>query len=126
METFLIYYTYVAQAFLGFYLFSVVFGLLFAFLGVRLLPTVYLMRNAESFDQLINTLLGGDIDETITSRAGKGRLDGKFFWTLLANFLDMIDKDHCYKYIEWDEGRTKTNPSYKARLIAEWRKQYKG
>lgn len=46
-------------------------------------------------DEIGNTLTGGSPNETISSRAGKGRQEGKWFWTILANLLDRIQAGHC-------------------------------
>ena len=43
-------------------------------------------------------------DETISSRAGKARLAGKRWGCILCRLLDKIDKQHCEKNIEKDEG----------------------
>lgn len=54
-------------------------------------------------DQAANTVLGGDPDETISSRAAKRQHEQK--WAcLLCRFLHWIDKNHCPKSIELDEG----------------------
>lgn len=58
-----------------------------------------------SLDQLVNTLLGGDPDETISSRAAKAKLNNKKWGCLLCKLLDRIDPNHCDKYIELDEGK---------------------
>jgi len=64
----------------------------------------YLINVLISFDQLANTLLGGDPDETISSRAGKKQRKGKLaYW--LCRALHWIDKDHCKDAIEKDEGK---------------------
>lgn len=57
-----------------------------------------------SIDQLANTFLGGDPDETISSRAGKKAREGKLSSKLLCKFLNIFDKGHCDKSIEEDEG----------------------
>ena len=66
-----------------------------------------------SLDQLLNAITGGDPDETISSRTGKiylswqGR-DRK--WTIaywLHYVLNKIQKNHCEKSIELDEGKDK-------------------
>ena len=57
------------------------------------------------WDQLLNTYLLGYPDETISSRAGKGRRAGKKYWTLIANALDFFDNGHAERAIEDDEGR---------------------
>lgn len=58
-----------------------------------------------AFDQLINTVLGGDPDETISSRMGKHiENDRCTFCKLICGVLDIFDKDHCAKSVEPDEG----------------------
>ena len=59
-----------------------------------------------SLDQLLNTILGGDPDETISSRMGKSieRKDNCRICIFLCKVLNLIDKDHCKKSIEYDEG----------------------
>lgn len=58
-----------------------------------------------SIDQLANTLLGGDPDETISSRAGKYARRGRGWVPCqLCKLLNLIDKDHCIRNIEEDEG----------------------
>ena len=60
-----------------------------------------------SIDQLFNTILLGDPDETISSRMGKWvKRDG---WRRdvakpIAWFLDKLDKNHCEDAIEKNEG----------------------
>ena len=64
-----------------------------------------------SVDQLVNTLFGGDPDETISSRMGKWARDGKNDHGLkkpiykVVNFIvELFEKDHFRKSIEEDEG----------------------
>lgn len=57
-----------------------------------------------ALDQLANTVLGGYPDETISSRAGKAARAGKRWGCVLCQILDRIDKRHCEKNIEVDEG----------------------
>lgn len=58
-----------------------------------------------SLDQLGNALLGGDPDETISSRMGKLVAKRKCkLCKLLCWALDKIDPNHCVKTIEPDEG----------------------
>lgn len=60
-----------------------------------------------SFDQFCNTLLGGDPDETISSRSGKYARRGRgWFPCQLCRLLNLLDKDHCIRSIEDDEGIT--------------------
>lgn len=62
-------------------------------------------RLAVAHDQLANAAFGGDEDETISSRAGKGARRGERKWCLLCRLLDKLDPGHCEKSIEHDEGR---------------------
>lgn len=54
-----------------------------------------------AIDQLANTLIGGDPDETISSRCGK-RTFKPCIW--LCKLLHRVDNSHCEKSIELDEG----------------------
>lgn len=61
-----------------------------------------------SIDQFINAILGGDPDETLSSRMGK-RVDTCPTCKVICKFLDIFEKDHCKKSIERDRGiRQKT------------------
>jgi hypothetical protein len=57
-----------------------------------------------ALDQLANTLLGGDPDETISSRAGKRQRSGKLAYCI-CRVLHWIDRGHCDRVIEADEGK---------------------
>lgn len=57
-------------------------------------------------DQGLNVLLGGDPDETLSSRMGKAvREDRCVLCKGLCWLLHLIDKNHCAKSIEEDEGK---------------------
>lgn len=65
-----------------------------------------------SFDQFVNTLFGGDPDETVSSRLGKWAKDHKHTKGIkapiyfLANLVvELFEKDHFKKSIEEDEGK---------------------
>ena len=62
----------------------------------------YLRNLLVAIDQLLNTILGGDPDETISSRLGK-----RDWW--LGRFIcwvfDFFDKNKCEKVREQDEGK---------------------
>lgn len=69
--------------------------------------TTYFWNVLIAIDQLGNTLLFGDPDETISSRAGKW--SGSVGWRgsvsyYLCRALHWVDKGHCAKSIESDEG----------------------
>lgn len=59
-------------------------------------------------DQLGNTILGGEPDETISSRLGRLKVScgGKIPWSkyplarLVYEFLEFIDEGHCISAIE--------------------------
>lgn len=57
-----------------------------------------------AIDQLANTLLAGDPDETISSRAAKAARKGERWGCVLCRLLDVFDNNHCEKSIEVDEG----------------------
>jgi len=67
----------------------------------------YIWNILISIDQLANTILGGDPDETISSRAGK-RQHEQVWAKHLCNFLNWLDTDHCKLSIEKDEGEDQT------------------
>ena len=56
------------------------------------------------FDQFVNTFIGADPDETISSRDGKARNADKLWGKALCPVLDWLDPDHCASSIDADEG----------------------
>lgn len=68
--------------------------------------TRYIWNILISLDQLCNTLLGGDPDETMSSRMGKHLAKHDCpFCNFMCKLLNLIQKDHCIKSIEKDEGK---------------------
>ena len=72
----------------------------------------WLLNILISIDQLGNTILGGDPDETISSRLGKLKVkhDGAIPWRrpvskVIDWGLDKIDSHHSIDAIEEDEGK---------------------
>lgn len=63
----------------------------------------YLFNILISLDQFGNVLIGGDPDETISSRAAKGQ--HKWYWRYLGYFLEFFDPGHLEKSLEADEGK---------------------
>lgn len=57
-----------------------------------------------ALDQLLNALLSGDPDETLSSRAGRARDRGERWGCILCGLLDRLDRRHCAKSNEGDEG----------------------
>jgi hypothetical protein len=64
----------------------------------------YIWRILISIDQFFNTLFFGHEDETISSRMGKRARKGDKFAICFCKVLDLVDKNHCEKSIEEDEG----------------------
>ena len=62
----------------------------------------YFWNNLIAIDQLANTILAGDPDETISSRSA--RLRHIWYWNYLAYALDWIDPGHTVRALERDEG----------------------
>lgn len=56
-----------------------------------------------ALDQLLNALLFGDPDETVSSRAAKNL--HLWHWDLLARVLEYIDPGHMDRSLEKDEGK---------------------
>jgi hypothetical protein len=52
-----------------------------------------------AYDRFANTELNGEEHETISSRAGRGLLNGSVGWCVLCKLLDWFEKDHCKKSI---------------------------
>lgn len=75
----------------------------------------YLLNVLVAIDQLFSTLLGGDPDETISSRLGKaargdyGVLQSYLWlpvmWAVDLLFWPLDGWNHCRRRIEEDEGR---------------------
>ena len=67
----------------------------------------YLWNILISIDQLINVVLFfGDPDETMSSRMGKHLAKHDCpFCNFMCKLLNLIQKDHCVKSIEPDEGK---------------------
>lgn len=56
-----------------------------------------------AIDQLVNVLMLGDPDETISSRAG--RVFPNSIWRKFIDKLMFWQTNHCHKAIEKDEGK---------------------
>jgi len=64
----------------------------------------YIFNILIAIDQLANALIGGDPDETISSRCGKYK-NKCILCKILCKILDKIDYRHCEEAIEPDEGK---------------------
>lgn len=63
----------------------------------------YIINNLIALDQLLNAVLGGDPDETVSSRAAKS--PNLPHWRLLGWILEAIDPGHMKRSLEKDEGK---------------------
>lgn len=48
-----------------------------------------------AYDRVGNAATGGADTETISSRANRGRDEGRRPWCILCRMLDKLDADHC-------------------------------
>jgi hypothetical protein len=70
----------------------------------------YLWNILVAIDQMVNTLCGGDPDETLSSRMGKWVIQGekkglrKYIYKIANWVVELFEKDHFKKSIEEDEG----------------------
>jgi len=71
----------------------------------KLTPKLYIINIGISLSQLLNVILGGDEDERLSSRAGKDARRGRKIACIFCRILHWIDRDHCEKAIERDEGK---------------------
>ena len=73
--------------------------------GAAFWPWQYVFNLGLSISQCANTVLGGDPDESLSSRLGRGQSQG--LWPVkyaLAPMVDLIiGPDHCDQCIERDE-----------------------
>lgn len=70
----------------------------------------YIMNWLRLLDEALNVLTGGDANETMSSRAGKGQREGKRWACYLCRFLDLFQRDHCARSINPDDGASATIP----------------
>lgn len=60
----------------------------------------YLLHLGIAVDQLLNALLGGGADETLSSRAYRADRDGKIFGRIFRPVIDTLffwDHRHCFQ-----------------------------
>lgn len=63
----------------------------------------YFRNILTALSQLLNAVLGGDPDETVSGRSAKNL--HRSGWRMLANILDFIDPGHTQRAREDDEGK---------------------
>lgn len=64
----------------------------------------YAWNIAIAIDQLANTLIGGDPDETLCSHAAKRMHDNRF-WSAFAAVMEWLDPGHMARSAEHDRGK---------------------
>ena len=61
---------------------------------------IYLLNLGIAFDQLVNALLRGDPDETLSSRAWRAEQSRQRYWGWARRFIDWLffwQEGHCYQ-----------------------------
>ena len=59
----------------------------------------YIFQNLVAIDQVMNTLLGGKADETLSARAWRAEQKGRPFGLIFRPLIDTLlffDPNHCY------------------------------
>ena len=76
----------------------------------------YLFRVLVGIDQLANTLIGGQPDETLSARAWRGQMNGKILARLFRPMIDWLfrpfEEDHCRKSWESERRRSQLPDDY--------------
>jgi hypothetical protein len=75
-----------------------------------------------SLDQLLNAILWGDPDETLSRRAGRARETKRMWGCWLCGLLDRVDPRHCEKTLARltrEEGHNSV-----PRMISRWRSRH--
>lgn len=73
----------------------------------------YFRRLFVALDQVLNAVTGGSPDETLSSRFFKDLDKRRVIPCILCVLLGWIDKDHCEKALEPDEGKISGKPTQK-------------
>ena len=74
----------------------------------------YFRHLATALDQLLNALLGGYCDESLSARAYRWRRDGKRQWAAQTiNALFFWQKDHCFSAYGNEQARRQLPPEYR-------------
>lgn len=72
----------------------------------------YFLRNAIAFDQQLNTLRGGEPDETLSAAAHRLHLKGRSGWRNFINRLFFWQEDHCKAAYESEKARSQLPKEY--------------
>ena len=77
---------------------------------------MYLQNLAIGFDQMLNTLLAGSPDESLSSRAHRQRTKGQRYWGWTADAIDKLffwQTGHCEKSWLQEVKRKQLHPSFR-------------
>lgn len=66
---------------------------------------LYIHNVGIGLDQFVNAIVGGDPDETLSSRMGKSAAKGHRWWGWVHDALDYFWPNHCKKAIDKTEGK---------------------
>lgn len=75
--------------------------------------SAWITRLLIAIDQLVNVLLNGEPDETLSSRAHRMRVKGQPYWGWTAGFIDLLffwQPDHCRQAYESERQRLQAPP----------------
>lgn len=69
-------------------------------------PLQYIFNVGLSLSQMLSVILGGDPDESVSSRTGKAAIAGRWWFVHFQEpFIDwLLGEGHCRNAIEPDEG----------------------
>lgn len=77
----------------------------------------YLKQVLIGLDQLLNALMGGWADETLSSRAWRHYVKGDYKWPkVLIDGILFFDKDHCQRSYESEIKRSQLKPEMRGNV----------
>jgi len=79
--------------------------------------SVYLLNIGIAIDQLVNSALGGEPDETLSARAHRMRVKGHPYWGWTAKAINALffwQQDHCLLAHQAEIRRYQFPPAYRA------------
>lgn len=76
----------------------------------------YLLNIGIALDQLLNALIGGFPDETLSARAYRDRWKGHRWWVAykLINFIFFWQHDHCFESYNAEVERKHLHADYRS------------
>ena len=77
----------------------------------------YVHRVLVSFDQFVNVLFRGRLDETISARAYRASLEGKIWGKVLTGALNLIESNHGAKAAAGDLERSSSIDATETKIL---------